>query len=265
MTTEKIETKTEKTIDLGIFDLFKEFAGSQKTLHKMWVEPDLIILNEPNVRSLMFTPKEPLFTEEFGINDIIKFTSMVSLFDDVEIELRLPDIIVKNKKGTQILSFKSSRKPSFAEVIASNNKSKIRHESSRRFEEEGKHLEFDLDPETIGKIRKASSIFASGSAVKSIIQISKLEGRDEVNLIVRNEASESIFCQTIPAKNVGKLGEFKASFNSDFLMSGNWKVNIFPRDLIDNTDPEKPCPAIWTHMVDEARGLSMLIVYRNEI
>lgn len=251
----------KKKLDLSIFDTLKVFAGADKRLHKVWIEKDKIILNDTKIRSLMYVPEEPIFNSDFGISDLVKFSSMISLFDDLEIEIDIPNIVMRNSSNSQMMVFRTSTKPAFEPIIESNTKSKGLHDISYKLEEEGKHLEFELDNEIVSKISKASSILSSGSAVRSIFRIEKDENSDDIKIIVTNEATENVFTQVVKSNNVGKLSKFSHSFNSDFILPGNWKVNIFDEML--NIGGRK-IPSVWCHMVDKVNRLSLIIVYRNE-
>jgi hypothetical protein len=78
---------------------------------------------------------------------------------------------------------------------------------------------------------------------------------------VTNEATENVFTQTVKSSNIGKIGKFSHSFNSDFILPGNWKVNVF--DEVLNIGGRE-VPTVWCHMVDKESRLSLIIVYRNE-
>lgn len=254
-------TSEKKKLDLSIFDTLKMFAGADKRLHKVWIEKDKIILNDPKIRSLMYTPEAPIFNSDFGISDLVKFSSMISLFDDLEIEIDIPNIVMRNSSNSQMMVFRTSTKPAFEPIIESNTKAKGIHDISYKLEEEGKHLEFELNHEIVSKIGKASSILSSGSAVKSIFRIEKDADCDDIKIIVTNEATENVFTQTVKSNNIGKIGKFSHSFNSDFILPGNWKVNVF--DEVLNIGGRE-VPTVWCHMVDKESRLSLIIVYRNE-
>lgn len=250
-----------KQFDLGIFDTLKMFAGSDKRLHKVWVEPDRIILNDPKIRSLMYSPDTKFFSDSFGINDLVKFTSMLSLFDNIDIEINMPNIILRNSDKSQTMIFRTNTKPSFEPIIESNTKAKALHEICYKLETDGKHLEFNLDHEIISKIQKAGSILSSGSQLKSIFRIEKDDDSDDIRIIVTNEATENVFTQCVKSNNIGKIGKFSHSFNNEYILPGNWKVNVFSETI---TMGEKTIPIVWCHLVDVDKMLSLIIVYKNE-
>lgn len=258
-----------KKFNLGIFDIFVKFAGSDKKYHKIWVEPERIVLSIPKQRNIMYTPETPLFTEEFGINDIVKFSSMLSLFSDVSIKLELPNLIMSEKNGTRLMTYRTGKRIAFegnddsTNIILRNKKVATALDVSRHMEEEGQYFGMHLDAETIAKLKKASSILASGTTEESVIRFEKMSDDDTINVVVKNATTDNIFVETLTGQNHVKMGAFSACFNANYLLDGNWDVKVYPKEDYDYNGTK--VPRSFFRMEDKTRNLSMSIVYKKEI
>jgi len=254
---------TTKGFDISIFSLMNQFAAGEKTMKQAWINKDHIMFNLPRVKSLLYNPPSMPFDDEFGINDLPTFASMLSLFgDSLQIKLEGNDIIMSSSDSSQVIVFRTSAKTSFETIsdgrpgiIQSNQKAHKLHLFSEQLENEGRTLSFDLTSDIMNRILKASSILSQGNIVKSTLTIVKEKGSSDIDLVVKNESSENIFALKVPCVNSADIEEYRAVFLTNQLLPGNWKVFLYPEKIeIDGTERE----VSWIRMVDSSRHLAII-------
>jgi len=253
---------TEKKIEMKVFDILQGFSLGNKELNKVWIEPKKILCTESKIRSLMIESDEPIFVKEFGLNDLVKFTSMLGLFADVEMDINETQIVLTEKEGKKRMVYGTSKNSAFQPIRDKDGKAEHLHSISRQMEADGKYLEFPLGHELIQQIAKAGSILSKGSASDSLLTIAKNADSEKILLTVTNEGSNADNYTTfVECKNAGNLGEFQHTVKVKYLLNGDWKFYVFANETVKHLGQDiKP---VWCHLTNEAEKLSLILVYKN--
>jgi len=252
----------KKKIEMKVFDILQGFSLGNKELNKVWIEPKKILCSESKIRSLMIESDEPMFATEFGLNDLVKFTSMLGLFDEVKMDINETNIVLTEKEGRRRMVYGTSKNSAFQPIRDKDGKAEHLHMISREMEGDGKYLEFALSHDLIQQISKAGSILSKGSASDSLLTIAKQADSEKILLTVTNEGSNADnFTTFVDCQNAGKLEEFNHTIKVKYLLNGDWKFYVFPDEKVKHLGQDiKP---VWCHLVNEKEKLSLILIYKN--
>lgn len=244
------------SFNLSLLSMLRDFTD------KAWISKDKIVVshktesNPPRKLAIRYRPENPIFSEEFGIRDLSKFISLLSLFDKANIEYSLPHIVVKDDHS--VVTYKTATKEIFEKIIEANDDAELLIDESRKLVEENKYLSFDLDEKLIKKLKKAGSSITTASQPTKII-FEKEKDDDDIVIRVKNADSAFDFSEVVTSDNVGQISNFNKSFLLDILPNGNWKVFLFDSII---TFKNQQVPIVWCYLQNkETQGLEMIILY----
>ncbi len=248
----------DKGFNASIFELMRHFALGSKELNKIWVKKNKVSIAESNIRSLEYVSPSDIFPEEFGLNDVSRFVSVLSMFKNPTLELDLPQIKVVDESSTRSMLYNTSSKPAFVPIIESITKASTLHKVCKSLESDGRMFEFVLTNEMINNFMKAGNILSAGTMTESMIHFTKNENSDELLIMITNDESESDNYTHKITGTGAEISKFDHKFKVKHLLSGNWIYNIFEK-TIDIDGDVVDCE--WCHSHDASRDLSMIHMY----
>lgn len=223
------------TLDLAILKTFNKFIPSDLEGKGLWMGTDSIVGIVKDKKGLFYRPETKMFQEEFGILDLSGFISLVSLLENVEIKMDLPQISFVDKENGNIVKYTTSSADSFAEKRDSITRINKQRENLKALIEKGEYVSFTLKKEAVTKLLTSASVIGSKSVESSIISITKDEGSNDILISAVNEGSFNVYSTLI--NDINNPNGFDALIARDLMANRlidtgeDWDVYIFTNEF----------------------------------